>query len=84
MGVLSLSRKERARVEVMSRVRDGHTTLAAAAAALGLSYRQAKRVYARYRAAGDAGLAHRLRGRPSNNKGDDPARAAGLKLYRDK
>jgi transposase len=84
MGVLSLSRKERARVEVMSRVRDGHTTLAAAAAALGLSYRQAKRVYARYRAAGDAGLAHRLRGRASNNKGDDAARAAVLKLYRDK
>ena len=83
MGTLAMNRKERARVEVMSRVRDGQVTLAAAAAQLGLSYRQAKRVKARYAAGGDAGLVHRLRGRASNNKADDAARSAVLARYRE-
>ena len=39
-------------------------SLVEAAAVLGLSYRQTKRVWQRYRADGDQGLVHRLRGQP--------------------
>lgn len=40
MEAISLSRKERSRLEVMSRVRDGQMTVSEAAAMLGLSYQQ--------------------------------------------
>ncbi|HSI36907.1 MAG TPA: ISNCY family transposase, partial [Tepidisphaeraceae bacterium] len=80
---LAMSAAERRRVEVMSRVRDGQLTVAAAAAALGVSERQAWRLKARYAAAGDAGLVHRLRGRASNRTTDGAARAAAaLARYR--
>jgi hypothetical protein len=39
--------------------------LVQAAELMDVSYRQSKRVWRRYRADGDAGLVHRLRGRPS-------------------
>src|SRR4051812_28900193 len=81
---LTMSAAERRRVEVMSRVRDGHLTVAAAAAALGVSERQAWRLKARYAGGGDAGLIHKLRGRASDNQADDAARAAVLTLYRAK
>lgn len=51
---------------------------------LGISERQAWRLKRRYASGGDAGLAHKLRGRASNRKTDDAARAAILKLYRAK
>src|SRR4051794_11450499 len=81
---LSMSRKERSRLEVLSRVKGGEITLARAAGLLGVSERQAGRVYRRYRDEGDAGLVHRLRGKPSNRKTDGAARQAVLKLYREK
>jgi transposase InsO family protein len=84
MGTLSLSQKERRRLEVLSRVRDGGMSVAQAARVLAISERQAWRLKRRYAAAGDAGLAHKLRGRASNRKTDDAARAAILKLYRAK
>ena len=81
MEALRMSVKERRRLEVVSRVRDGEITLVKAAELMGLCYRQARRVYGRYRANGDEGLVHRLRGRPSN-RGRDPAeRRAVLKIY---
>lgn len=58
--------------------------MAEAARLLGVSERQAWRLKRRYAACGDAGLAHGLRGRASNRKTDDAARAAILKLYRAK
>ena len=53
----------------MSQVKQGLMTLAQGSELLELSYRQAKRLRARYEAEGDAGLVHRLRGRPSNRLG---------------
>ncbi|MDB5318487.1 MAG: family transposase [Phycisphaerales bacterium] len=82
MGQLTMSAKERRRVEVMSRVRDGHVSVAAAAGLLGVSERQAWRLKARYAAGGDGGLVHKLRGYPSNNKTAVAARSAVLKAYR--
>src|SRR5512133_1884343 len=84
MGALAMSGKERARLAVMARVRDGQLGLGGAAALLGISYRQARRAYKRFREQGDAGLVHRLRGRASNRKTGDATRAAVLALYRAK
>jgi hypothetical protein len=83
METISMSRKERRRLEVLSRVKSGRLTLVKAAELLELSYRQAKRVFARYRELGDRGLVHGLRNRPSNRRpGAD--REAVLSRYREK
>ena len=75
--------KERDRLGMLSRVRDGQMTITEASRRLGLSYRQGKRLWRRYRAEGDAGLAHRLRGRPGNNRrSTDARRGQALDLYR--
>jgi transposase len=84
MGSLSMSAKERRRLEVLSRVKAGGLTLAKAAELLGVSRRQVYRVYARWRRDGDAGLVHGLRGKASNRKVRDATRAAVPELYREK
>src|SRR5579871_2232391 len=60
---LLMSRRERTRLGVMNNVKAGTLSLVAAATVLDLSYRQAKRVWQRYRQQGDSGLVHRSRGR---------------------
>jgi transposase len=59
-----MSRKERDRIKVMAGVKAKELSQVQAAELLGLSYRQAKRVWRRYQDQGDAGLVHRLRGKP--------------------
>jgi transposase len=63
-----MSRKERKRLVIMSGVKRDELTLVQAAGLTGLSYRQVKRVWRRYQDQGDAGLVHRLRGRPSSRR----------------
>jgi len=82
MGDLIMSARERRRLEMMSRVRDKHVLLVKAAELLELSYRQAKRLWRRYRQDGDAGLMHRLRGRPSGRNKGEEFRQAVLDLYK--
>lgn len=84
MEHLLMSRKERRRLEVYSRVKRGELRLSKAAELLGLSYRQAKRSYGRYVARGAAGLLHGARGRRSNRAGDAARRERVLGLYREK
>ena len=60
-----MSRKERDRLTIMNGIKRRELTLVQAAQVMDLSYRQAKRVWRRYRAEGDAGLVHRSRGAPS-------------------
>lgn len=50
---------------VMGRVQRGELRLRKAAELMGISYRQAKRIWCRYRERGDAGLTHGLRGQVS-------------------
>ncbi len=66
MGRTNLSAKELSRAEVMGRVKAGSLRLGEAAELLELSYRQAKRVWARYRGGGAKALQHRNCGRRSN------------------
>jgi hypothetical protein len=58
-------------------------SLQKAAELLQLSYRQAKRAYARYVAEGATGLSHRLRGQVSNRRGAVEKRVAILERYRE-
>lgn len=81
-GHLLLSEKERRRMLKFGEVAAGRMSLTTAADYLGLSYRQAKRSYRRYRELGDAGLAHQSRGRASNRRMDPAFRAAVLERYR--
>src|SRR5204863_162424 len=59
-------------------------SLIKAAELLGLSYRQTKRSYARYREQGDAGLVHRLRGRASNRGVDSSRREQVIERVRER
>jgi len=77
-----MNRKERDRITIMVGIKKGELTLAAAAPVLGLSYRQTRRVWQRYQAQGDAGLVHRLRGRPSLRRKPAGLRARVLARYR--
>ena len=66
MGRTRLSDVELRRGEAFGRVFSGSLTLKQACALLGLSYRQGKRLWSRYRTGGPAGLQHGLCGRVSN------------------
>jgi hypothetical protein len=55
MEILEMSRRERKRLEVMSQVKAGRLRLSTASELLGISYRQAKRIWRRYQSAGDSG-----------------------------
>lgn len=64
MEKLLMSQPERVRLVVMQQVQEQELTVAEASEVLGLSYRQTKRVWRRYRLEGDRGLVHELRGKP--------------------
>lgn len=83
MENISMSRKERKRLEALSRVASGEMKLAEASRQLGLSYRQCSRALSRYKAESDAGLVHRLRGRASNRQPPIGQREAVVLLYRE-
>lgn len=84
MGKLKLTVKERRRLELFTGVERGTMSLHKAAELLKLSYRQAKRAYARFSMEGAAGLGHRLRGRVSNRRGVVSRRAAILQRYQER
>ncbi|HEY6072572.1 MAG TPA: ISNCY family transposase [Anaerolineales bacterium] len=74
-----MSGKELRRVEVMGRVKAKSLRLWEAAELLGLSYRQSKRIWARYRSGGAKALQHGNCGRASNRGYPSEFRAAVLK-----
>lgn len=82
MKNISMSAKERKRLELLCRVREKLLRLTQVAALLGLSYRQVKRLWRRYQREGDAGLVHRLRGRPSPRRFDVQKRERIIACYR--
>jgi transposase len=80
----AMSRRELERVEVMGRVASKDLGVKDAAAILGLSYRQAKRVWRRYRERGAEGLKHANAGRESNRGKPRKLRRRVLSLIRRK
>jgi transposase len=79
-----MSKKELGRVEVLARVRSKQLRLVDAHRLMRVSYRQAKRLWKRYREEGGAGLKHRNAGRPSNRAHDEIHRRKVLRLVREK
>jgi hypothetical protein len=79
VGRTRLSDRELRRGEAFGRVSSGSLTLGQARELVGLSYRQGKRLWRRYRSAGAAGLQHGLCGRASNRGYAAEFRAAVLK-----
>ena len=74
---------ERLRGKIMEMVKQGQKTLQAASLELGISYRQAKRVYHRYLTGGDEALAHGNKGKPSNHRIDTSLVEYALFLYKE-
>ena len=68
----------------MKQVKAKLMSLVAAAELLGLSYRQAKRVWRRYQDRGDAGLVHLGRGRCGNRGKEDKVRERILARYQER
>lgn len=81
MGRTGLSSRELNRVEVMGRVKAGSLGLAEAAELMSVSYRQAKRIWGRFRRGGAKALQHGGCGRQSNRGYAPEFRAAVLKRY---
>ncbi len=77
---LIMSTKERDRLAAIRAVVAGQITQKQAAEQAGISARQMRRVVARYRKEGDAGLIHRSRGRPSNRHYSDEVQARAVEL----
>src|SRR5215472_9385299 len=62
-----MSQRELRRVEVLARVRSKQLRIVDASRLMHVSYRQAKRLWSRYRVEGAVGLMHRSAGRPSHH-----------------
>ncbi len=83
METISMSRKERKRLEAFSRVQAGALTLVAAGELLGLSYRQTKRSWSRYRSWWGRGpRASACGDGASNRQSQDTLKQRSLELYR--
>ncbi|MBI3484924.1 MAG: ISNCY family transposase [Acidobacteria bacterium] len=76
-----MSMKELQRLHVIHQVMEKQVTQEKAGELLGLTDRQIRRISQRVRAVGDAGLAHRSRGKPSNRAIDGKTKARVLKVY---
>lgn len=77
-----MSTKEVRRAAVFAQVKAGQATLRAAGQQLGISYRQAKRLSARFKADGHVGLRHGNLGRRSNRAWPAAAEEVVLTLIR--
>ena len=84
MGRTEMSKRELGRVEVLARVKSQQLRLLDAGRLMRVSYRQAKRLWKRYREEGAAGLKHRSAGRASNRAHDARFRGKVLRLVGEK
>lgn len=79
-----MNAKERRRLVVLVELKAGKLELGVAARAMGVSYRQAKRIWKRYREKGDAGLVHGLRGRKGARGKDGDLKRRVVERYRER
>ena len=84
MGRIGMSQRELRRVEVLARVKSRELQVVDAASLVGVSYRQAKRLWKRYREEGAKGLKHRGAGRASGRAKPAKFRRRVMKLVREK
>lgn len=79
-----MSGKERIRLEAFGRVKRGELSVVDAAELVGLSLRQARRQWKRFKGDGAAGLVHRLRGRLSNRRLPAEVRDRAVKRHQER
>src|SRR5260370_676371 len=84
MGRIGMSERELRRVEVLARVKSKELKVEDAASLMGVSYRQAKRLWKRYREEGAKGLRHRGAGGVSARAKPARFRQRVMKLVREK
>jgi len=84
MGRIGMSQRELRRVEVLARVKSKELKVGDAASLVGVSYRQAKRLWKRYREEGAQGLKHRSAGRVSARAKPEKFRRRVMRLVREK
>jgi hypothetical protein len=82
--LVEMSHRERDVLKVMSLVLNGQRTQIEAARLLNRSVRQIRRIQRRLEKEKDAGVVHRLRGRPSNRRTEPVIRQVVLAAYRQK
>ncbi len=80
-GKIAVSAREFQRIRVFREVVEKRMTLGAAAALIGLSYRQAKRVKAKFAADDAKGIVHGNRGRTPPNALEKSVRTRVIELY---
>lgn len=83
-GTLHMSREEARRLSLVQQVLDRRIRQRHAAEIVGVSVRQVRRWVQRVRAAGPAGIVHRLRGRPSNRRLSATRKRQVLARYRER
>src|SRR5665213_3510712 len=81
---LRMSANDRVRLDAMGRVKRGELTVVAAAAWMGISLRQARRLHKRFKAHGAQGLVHQLRGRLSNRRLSQAVREQVVKMHQER
>jgi transposase len=81
MEMIEMNTKERRRMTLMTRVKEGLLKVREAAEMMRVTYRQAKRIFQRYREKGDEGLVNRSRGRRSNRACPESKRKRAVALY---
>lgn len=79
--MITMSRRESKRLHLIHQALDRKITQVAAAAVLGLSGRQFRRLIKRVRTEGDEGVCHRSRGKASNNRIAPTIKARALRLF---
>jgi transposase len=84
MDELRMSAKERIRLEAFGRVKRKELTVLEASKLMGLSVRQARRVWKRFQSESAAGLVHRLRGRLSNRRMSEDLADRIVKLHEER
>ena len=82
MGLVTMSERDLQRIEVLSEVLARRRTEVSAAAVLGISTRQTRRLLTAYRDGGGGALIHKARGRASNNSLNAGIREYAVELIR--
>jgi hypothetical protein len=81
METLLMSGKERKRLVLLAAIKKGELSVAQFGRLTGVCYRQAKRIWHRFKEGGDAGLVHRSRGKPGARRKEAKFRRKVLARY---
>src|SRR5215212_10152974 len=82
--ILIMSKKELERKTILDSFRCGKLTLKECSKKMGVSYRQAKRIWQRYQKESDKGLCHKSRGNKPSNAYSKAYKTKIMNLYQEK